>query len=95
MVRKISYKNHQLEVHVEGEGKPVLLLHGWPTNAKLWNAQRDFLKSKYQVITPDWLGFGQSDKPKDHQYSISNMVEILNNSFSKLRASGKMNCYWK
>ena len=77
MIRKVSYKNYQVHVHVEGEGRAVLLLHGWPTNANLWKAQRDFLKSNYQVITPDWLGFGQSDKPQDHQYSLFSMVEML------------------
>jgi len=76
-MQKVSYKNYQVQVHVEGEGEAVLLLHGWPANSHLWKAQRDFLKSSYQVITPDWLGFGQSDKPQDHQYSLSGMVETL------------------
>ena len=77
MIRKVNYKDYQVHVYVEGEKEAVLLLHGWPTNAGLWKAQRDFLKPNYQVITPEWLGFGQSDKPKDHQYSLNSMVEIL------------------
>ncbi|MEK6481937.1 alpha/beta hydrolase [Catalinimonas sp. 4WD22] len=80
MIRKISYKSYQVHVHLEGEGgEVVLMLHGWPSNSHLWKAQRDFLKDKYKVITPDWLGFGNSDKPKAHQYSLASMVEILDN----------------
>jgi len=89
MIRNISYHNHTVQVIVEGAGKPVLLLHGWPANARLWQAQRDFLKDRFQVITPDWLGFGQSDKPADHLYSFQSMKQILDEIVRQLHLEGE------
>ncbi len=45
-----------------GEGKPVLLLHGFPTSAMLWRREVMLLASRMRVIAPDLLGYGQSDK---------------------------------
>ena len=48
----------------EGEGRPVVLVHGNPTWGYLW---RRFIpplvEAGYRVIVPDHLGFGRSDKP--------------------------------
>lgn len=57
-----------LEVTVAGpdDGPPVVLLHGWPDRASLWDAQIDALSGAgYRVIAPDLRGFGDSDKPAD------------------------------
>ena len=89
MKKGVIYKNYKIHVNFEGAGEPVLLLHGWPTNANLWLAQRDFLKAHFQVITPDWLGFGLSDKPADHHYSMASMVEILDTMVADLLPPGE------
>jgi len=55
-----------LEVRVEGpdDGTPVVLLHGWPDRASLWDAQITALNAAgYRTIAPDLRGFGDSDKP--------------------------------
>jgi pimeloyl-ACP methyl ester carboxylesterase len=78
ITHSVSYKNNSIGVFVEGNGAPVLFLHGWPTNSRLWNAQAEALKDNYRVIRPDWLGFGQSAKPNDHHYTFTAMKEILN-----------------
>jgi haloalkane dehalogenase len=89
MTRNIMYQHHKIHVNIEGAGKPILLLHGWPANANLWKAQREFLKAHYQVITPDWLGFGQSDKPTDHDYSFENMKTMLDEIVRELLPNGE------
>jgi pimeloyl-ACP methyl ester carboxylesterase len=54
-----------VEVTVEGEGPPVVLLHGWPDNHGLWRAQVPVLADAgYQVIAPDLRGMGASDRPE-------------------------------
>lgn len=55
MTHKTSYHEHKINVKVEGTGEVVMFLHGLPTNAHLWNAQHSFFKSRYKVITPEWL----------------------------------------
>ena len=55
----------------------MIFLHGWPTNSTLWDSQVKEFKSKYRVITFDWLGFGKSDKPIDHKYTFTKKKQIL------------------
>lgn len=47
-----------------GEGKPVLLLHGYAQNSHMWRPLIAELAKTHQVIAPDLRGFGASDKPE-------------------------------
>lgn len=49
----------------EGEGDLVLLLHGWGSNIKLFEASINVLKTKYKVLAMDMPGFGESEEPKE------------------------------
>ena len=45
----------------QGSGLPVVLIHGFPLNRKMWQPQVDILaRSGYRVICPDLQGFGES-----------------------------------
>lgn len=61
-----------IEYEVTGEGRPVVLLHGFPDTGRLWRHQVPALvQSGFQVIVPDMRGFGRSDKPSAVEaYSI-------------------------
>ncbi|WP_367105522.1 alpha/beta fold hydrolase [uncultured Psychrobacter sp.] len=53
-----------LYYEVQGSGKPVVLIHGWPLSGRAWESQLFALvEAGYQVITYDRRGFGQSSKP--------------------------------
>jgi pimeloyl-ACP methyl ester carboxylesterase len=53
-----------IEYEVTGEGRPVVLLHGFPDSGRLWRHQVGPLaESGFQVIVPDMRGYGRSDKP--------------------------------
>lgn len=52
----------------EGEGPPVLLVHGTPTWSFLWRRLVARLSRTHRVIAPDHLGFGLSEKPPDAPY---------------------------
>ena len=55
-----------IEYDVTGEGRPVLLLHGFPDSARLWRHQVPALaEAGFKVIVPDLRGYGRSDKPAD------------------------------
>lgn len=47
----------------EGEGRAVVLLHGFPTSSFLWRREIPLLAGRTRVIAPDLLGYGASDKP--------------------------------
>ncbi len=47
-----------------GEGKPVVLIHGWPLSGRSWERQVSvLLEAGYRVITYDRRGFGESSRP--------------------------------
>ena len=53
-----------IEYQVTGEGRPVVLLHGFPDSARLWRHQVPALAAAgFQVIVPDLRGYGRSGKP--------------------------------
>jgi pimeloyl-ACP methyl ester carboxylesterase len=63
---RIDVNGIGLEVDVQGEGPPVLLLHGWPDSHRLWRHQVAALGAAgYRTITPDLRGFGASDRPAE------------------------------
>lgn len=43
-----------------GNGDPLILIHPFPTDQRLWEPQREGLKRKFRVITLDLWGFGKS-----------------------------------
>jgi pimeloyl-ACP methyl ester carboxylesterase len=54
-----------IEYQVTGEGRPVVLLHGFPDSGRLWRHQVPALAGAgFQVIVPDLRGYGASDKPE-------------------------------
>ncbi|MBO1080966.1 alpha/beta fold hydrolase [Roseomonas haemaphysalidis] len=47
-----------------GNGKPVVLIHGWPVNADMWEYQAPVLAAAgFRVISYDRRGFGRSGQP--------------------------------
>jgi len=61
------------EYEVTGEGRPVVLLHGFPDSGGLWRHQVPALAGAgFQVIVPDLRGYGRSGKPQAvEDYSLS------------------------
>lgn len=48
-----------------GDGRPVLLVHGWPLSGASWSEQVNPLHERgYRVLTYDRRGFGESEKPE-------------------------------
>jgi pimeloyl-ACP methyl ester carboxylesterase len=53
-----------IEYDSTGQGRPVLLLHGFPDSGRLWRHQVPALAGAgFCVIVPDLRGYGRSDKP--------------------------------
>ncbi|QDH79940.1 alpha/beta hydrolase [Echinicola soli] len=64
-----------------GQGKPVILIHGWPLSHQAWEGQmQSLLDAGYRVIAYDRRGFGLSSQPLDgYDYSAlaSDLREII------------------
>ena len=67
----------------EGEGAPILFLHGNPTSSYLWRNVLPFLQPLGRVIAVDNIGFGKSAKPDGdytfamHSRYIDGFIEAL------------------
>lgn len=44
-----------------GKGPPVLLIHGYPLNNRLWEPQFNSLTNNARLLAPDLRGFGESE----------------------------------
>jgi len=56
---------------VRGEGLPVVLVHGFPLDRAMWEAQILALAQEFEVISPDLRGFGKSTlEPRDAEMGV-------------------------
>lgn len=61
---KLIIDNLAIEYSDEGEGKILLLLHGWGDSLQTFNAITSLLKSDFRIVRVDLPGFGKSEMPK-------------------------------
>lgn len=61
----INIEGLDLNYIIEGEGNPVVVLHGWGCNIDTVIPIVNILKNKYKVYALDLPGFGKSQEPKD------------------------------
>jgi len=67
-----------------GIGRPVVLIHGWPLNSDMWEAQATFLAEHgLRVITYDRRGFGKSSQPWAG-YDYDTLASDLNDLIEEL-----------
>ena len=60
-----------------GQGRPVVLVHGWPLDHSMWSDQAVFLaENGFRVIAYDRRGFGRSDQPWSG-YNYNTLAEDL------------------
>ncbi|MFK8058268.1 MAG: alpha/beta fold hydrolase [Saprospiraceae bacterium] len=74
----LSFDKTRIAYSDEGEGDPVILIHGFISNASSWDKsalKKQLLDSGYRVIVPDLRGNGKSDKPQDPE-AYQNDAEI-------------------
>jgi len=71
----------QLHYIVEGEGEPVVLIHGLRSSARInWQMPGvvSLLSKKYQVIALDMPGHGESDKPANEEaYGVAMVEDVV------------------
>jgi pimeloyl-ACP methyl ester carboxylesterase len=74
----------ELEVSVEGEGNPVVLVHGYTTTSNFWWHQVPDLAKYYRTVRFDLRGHGNSGKPRDIPYDIAGFATDLRNVLDSL-----------
>ena len=66
----------------EGNGTPLVLVHGFLGSSEMWTLQTDFFKKKFRVLAPALPGFGKSNKVNSCN-SIEDMAKSILTSLEK------------
>ena len=62
---------------MRGQGRPLLLIHGFPTCSYDWSRiWPGLVESGFNPIALDMLGFGLSDKPAQHRYDLMQQADL-------------------
>jgi haloacetate dehalogenase len=61
---------------LDGDGPPLVLLHGWPQTSYMWRLVMPLLAERHTVVAPDLRGYGQSDAPRSG-YDKRTMAEDI------------------
>jgi haloalkane dehalogenase len=79
-IEVMGSKMHYID---EGEGNPILFLHGNPTSSYLWRNVIPYMTKKGRCIALDHIGVGKSDKP-DIDYGFIDSYNYLEGFIDKL-----------
>jgi pimeloyl-ACP methyl ester carboxylesterase len=73
--------NVRLHITDAGEGRAIVLLHGWPLSDEMYEYQYNYLlKNNFRLIGITFRGFGKSDKPYgEYNYDVhaSDIKKVL------------------
>lgn len=64
----------------KGSGDPLILLHAFPLNRRMWAPQVEALSEVRRIITPDYPGFGRSPRPPaqpDVRYYAQQVKDLM------------------
>ena len=77
MLQKRLEGNHSLSYSITGKGnQPIILIHGFGEDSRIWKQQISFLENDYRLFVPDLPGTGQSAIGKS-ELSMESMAEII------------------
>ena len=67
----------RLYFEIAGSGQPLVLLHGFTLDTRMWDDQFEPLTREFQVIRYDMRGFGQSGPPASERYAHADDLRDL------------------
>lgn len=80
---QVKINDWNINYEVQGEGNPVILLHGWLTDLETMRPIADGLKQNFKVYLVDVVGFGKSDLP-EHPLKTDDFGDFLAEFVNKL-----------
>ena len=80
---RIKVKNVDVNYIQYGEGKDIVLLHGWGQNIEMMKPIGDNFCDRFRITILDFPGFGKSNEP-DYDWTISDYALMLEEFIKKL-----------
>lgn len=74
--RHVEAAGHSIFVVEEGQGPPLLFMHGFPTSCYDWRGVMAELRSTHRCIAFDFPGFGLSHKREAYSYSLFQQADV-------------------
>lgn len=81
---EIKIKNKKINYEVEGEGKSLILLHGWLASLETMKPLQKHLVKYFKVYNVDIIGFGKSELP-DEPMNTNDFGDFLSEFINKLK----------
>lgn len=66
-----------LVYEIEGQGKPLVLIHGWAVHRGFWDGDMEAFARRYQVIRYDRRGCGESSGRVDYSADAADLKALL------------------
>jgi len=66
-----------LYYEIAGNGPPLVLIHGWSLNLRMWEPQAAALSGRFRVIRYDRRGFGKSSGSEDISWDAADLNALL------------------
>jgi len=82
--RRLSVRGSEMAFVDEGDGAPLVLLHGNPSSSYLWRNVIGALKDRFRCLAPDLIGMGASGRPAGCGYRFVDHVAFLDGWFETL-----------
>lgn len=76
MAVQLAVPDGEIHLSVTGHGPPLILLHGWSLDARMWQPQIAGLARDFRLIMPDRRGFGRSSAPPDLMRETDDLARI-------------------
>lgn len=84
--QQLSVDGAKYHIEVDGNGPPLLLLHGFTGSSQNWEPLVPTFAEQYTVVRVDLLGHGQTDAPTNPQrYSMHHAATALQKIMANLR----------
>lgn len=75
--RTVRINGESLYYEVAGKGVPLVLIHGWSLNLRMWDPQTAELSRHFRVIRYDRRGFGRSTGGEDISWDAADLNALL------------------
>lgn len=75
--QSVQVGRHRIHYYTAGEGPPLVMVHGVASRAADAALLYPTLTRNHRVYAPDLLGYGDSEQPRDSDYSVATQAEMI------------------
>jgi pimeloyl-ACP methyl ester carboxylesterase len=75
--RLLELRNARVAYYEEGDGPPIVLIHGCPFSSFIWRKVIGELSPDYRCLAPDLLGLGDTETARDADWSLRSQATMI------------------